>query len=151
MTVIAIEGLAKSFDGRPVLEGVDLTVEAGTIVSIIGSSGGGKTTLMRCVNLLERPDAATIEVAGEPVFEGTRMTCRSLAKLRRTPEWDYEIANDFPANEWRRVQRAEGYRWTIVNGEVTFEDGQCTGATSGRLLRNRRIAEPLVSSLAAGR
>ena len=71
-----------------------------------------------------------------------------LEKLRRTPEWDYEIAHDFPANEWRRVQRAEGYRWTIVNGEITFEDGKCTGATSGQLLRNRRIGA--LTSLAAG-
>ena len=63
-----------------------------------------------------------------------------LARLRRTPEWDYEIAHDFPANEWRRIQRAEGYRWTLVNGEVTFEEGRCSGATPGRLLRNREVA-----------
>ena len=55
--------------------------------------------------------------------------------LRRTPEVDYEITHDFPANEWRRVQRAEGYRWIMVNGEVTFKDGECTGATPGALLR----------------
>jgi N-acyl-D-aspartate/D-glutamate deacylase len=72
-----------------------------------------------------------------------------LAKLRRTPEWDYEIAHDFPANEWRRIQRAEGYRWTIVNGVVTFEDGRCTGATSGQLLRNRRIEPVALSEIAA--
>ena len=63
-----------------------------------------------------------------------------LAKLKRTPEWNYEVAHDFPANEWRRVQRAEGYRYTIVNGTITFEDGECTGATPGQLLRNRQIS-----------
>ena len=62
-----------------------------------------------------------------------------LARLKRTPEWSYEIAHDFPANEWRCVQRAEGYRWTMVNGVITFEDGKCTGATPGVLLRNREI------------
>jgi N-acyl-D-amino-acid deacylase len=46
-----------------------------------------------------------------------------------------EIAEDLPAGEWRRVQRAEGYRWIMVNGQVTFEDGKCTGATPGGLLR----------------
>lgn len=46
-----------------------------------------------------------------------------------------EIVNDLPAGEWRRIQRAEGYRWIMVNGQVTFEDGKCTGATPGRLLR----------------
>jgi N-acyl-D-amino-acid deacylase len=46
-----------------------------------------------------------------------------------------EILHDLPGNEWRRVQKAEGYKWTIVNGQVTFEDDKCTGATSGKLLR----------------
>ena len=75
-----------------------------------------------------------------------------LKQLRRTPEWDYEIAHDFPAGEWRRVQRAEGYRWTLVNGEITFEDHRCTGATPGRLLRNRRLTEQPFSAteVAAG-
>lgn len=48
------------------------------------------------------------------------------------------IVHDFPAGEWRRVQYAEGYRWIMVNGEVTFEDGRCTNATPGRLLRHGR-------------
>ncbi len=60
-----------------------------------------------------------------------------LANLKRLPDWwDSEIAHDFPGGEWRRIQRAEGYHWTLVNGEVTFENGKCTGATPGRLLRH---------------
>jgi N-acyl-D-amino-acid deacylase len=46
-----------------------------------------------------------------------------------------EVLRDLPAGEWRRVQRAEGYRWIMVNGQVTFEDGKCTGAVPGKLLR----------------
>ena len=61
-----------------------------------------------------------------------------LARLKRVPEVDYEVAHDFPAGEWRRIQRAEGYRWTLVNGVVTFEDGVCTGATPGDLIRLNR-------------
>jgi len=57
------------------------------------------------------------------------------ANLKVTPE-EPEIAYDFPAGEWRRVQRAEGYRYIIVNGTVTFVDGECTGATPGQLLRH---------------
>ena len=38
-----------------------------------------------------------------------------LENLKRVPEVDYEIVRDFPADEWRRVQRAEGYRWIMVN------------------------------------
>jgi N-acyl-D-aspartate/D-glutamate deacylase len=58
-----------------------------------------------------------------------------LERLRRLPEWDQEIAYDVPGDEWRVVQRAEGYRYILVNGRVTFEDGVCTGATPGELLR----------------
>ena len=46
-----------------------------------------------------------------------------------------EILHDLPGNEWRRVQKSEGYNWIIVNGQVTFQDGECTGATPGKLLR----------------
>ena len=51
-----------------------------------------------------------------------------------------EIAHDLPTGEWRRVQKATGYRWIVVNGQVTFADGQCSGATPGRLLRHGRAA-----------
>lgn len=56
-----------------------------------------------------------------------------LDKLEVLP---VEIARDLPGGEWRRVQRAKGYRWIIVNGQVTFEDDRCTGATPGKLLRH---------------
>jgi N-acyl-D-aspartate/D-glutamate deacylase len=55
-----------------------------------------------------------------------------LEKLNIKPR---EIVYDVPPNDWRRVQRAEGYRWIMVNGQVTFEDGQSTGAYSGKLVR----------------
>jgi ABC-type polar amino acid transport system ATPase subunit len=94
--VIMIEGLLKSFDGRVVLDHIDLRVLPGTIVTIIGQSGGGKSTLLRCVNLLERPDRGTIEVAGEPVFAGTRVVCRDLAKLRQSVGMVFQRFNLFP-------------------------------------------------------
>jgi N-acyl-D-aspartate/D-glutamate deacylase len=47
-----------------------------------------------------------------------------------------EIVHDFPGGEWRRVQRAEGYKTIMVNGEVTFDEDKCSGATPGRLLRH---------------
>jgi N-acyl-D-amino-acid deacylase len=61
-----------------------------------------------------------------------------LKQLAIEPEWVGEIAHDFPGGEWRRVQRARGYRAIIVNGEMTFADGRSTGATPGRLLRGGR-------------
>lgn len=72
-----------------------------------------------------------------------------LANLKRVPEVDYEVARDFPANEWRRIQRAEGYRWILVNGVVTFRDGVCTQATPGQLLRLGKGGEVYVGNGAA--
>lgn len=49
---------------------------------------------------------------------------------------DIEVAHDLPGGEWRRIQRANGYKYTLVNGDVTFDRGECTGATPGKLLRH---------------
>jgi N-acyl-D-aspartate/D-glutamate deacylase len=54
------------------------------------------------------------------------------------PDWIGEVVHDFPGGEWRRIQRAKGYHSIIVNGEITFTDGNCTGATPGKLLRHGR-------------
>ncbi len=86
----------KSFDGRVVIDNVDLQVLPGHIVTIIGQSGGGKSTLLRCVNLLERPDRGTINVSGEPVFAGRRVVCRDLAKLRQSVGMVFQRFNLFP-------------------------------------------------------
>ncbi len=61
-----------------------------------------------------------------------------LEELAIDPQWIGEAEYDLPGGEWRRVQRARGYQQIIVNGEVTFEDGDCTGATPGELLRGGR-------------
>ena len=47
-----------------------------------------------------------------------------------------ERLNDLPDGDWRRVQKAEGYRYTLINGEITFEDSVCTGALPGKVLRS---------------
>jgi N-acyl-D-aspartate/D-glutamate deacylase len=54
------------------------------------------------------------------------------------PEWVGDIVHDFPGGEWRRIQRAKGYRSIIVNGVETFVEGKCTDATPGKLLRHGR-------------
>ncbi len=59
----------------------------------------------------------------------------NLDKLAVLPN---EVAEDLPGGEWRRVAKAEGYRWIMVNGEVTFQDGEATGAMPGKLLRHGR-------------
>jgi len=66
--VISIRHLSHSFGAKPVLRGIDLDVDKGEIVAIMGSSGGGKTTLLRCIAGLLRPTEGEIEVDGVSVL-----------------------------------------------------------------------------------
>jgi N-acyl-D-aspartate/D-glutamate deacylase len=59
-----------------------------------------------------------------------------LKHLDVEPDWIGEVTHDLPGGEWRRVQRAKGYRSIIVNGVETFSEDKCTGATPGKLLRH---------------
>jgi len=67
--LVKVEGLTKSFGDNKILNGINLEVEAGEVVSIIGPSGSGKTTILRCLNLLERPDRGRIEIGGQLLCE----------------------------------------------------------------------------------
>jgi ABC-type polar amino acid transport system ATPase subunit len=66
-TVVQVEDVRKSFGDNVVLDGVDLTVNAGEVLVIIGPSGSGKSTLLRCVNLLEPVDSGRIFLEGEEI------------------------------------------------------------------------------------
>lgn len=78
-TIVSIEGLRKSFGNVEVLRGVDLKVGKGEAVVIVGSSGSGKSTCLRCINRLEEPTAGTIRVGGHEVT-GPKV---DLDRLRR--------------------------------------------------------------------
>jgi len=65
---IICHGLTKSYDGTPALNGFDLTVHQGTIVSLLGPSGCGKTTALRSIAGFESSDAGTIRIGGRTVF-----------------------------------------------------------------------------------
>ena len=65
--LIKVENLHKDFGGLQVLKGIDFQVRKGEVVSIIGPSGGGKSTFLRCLNLLEEPTQGKIWFAGEEI------------------------------------------------------------------------------------
>ena len=70
MAILEVNDLKKNFGKTQVLKGVSFEVEEGEVLSIIGSSGSGKTTILRCVNQLETPDSGYIAVDGQVFFNG---------------------------------------------------------------------------------
>ena len=62
---LQVDNIHKRFGSNEVLKGVSLSAKAGDVISIIGSSGSGKSTFLRCINLLENPHEGSITVAGE--------------------------------------------------------------------------------------
>ena len=71
-TVIELCHLAKSFGDHEVLRDINVSVKRGEVISVIGSSGSGKSTMLRCINLLEQPSG------GQILIEGTDITDRSV-------------------------------------------------------------------------
>lgn len=90
--MIELRGIQKQFGENVVLRGVDLTVNRGDVVAVIGPSGGGKSTLLRCVNLLEKP------TVGQVLIEGVDITAHStdLNAVRRRVGMVFQQFNLFP-------------------------------------------------------
>jgi ABC-type polar amino acid transport system ATPase subunit len=94
--LIEVRGLSKSFGAATVLHSVDVEVRAGEILTILGQSGGGKSTLLRCINLLEIPDGGNITIASQPVVSDGRIVVRDLARLRQKVGMVFQRFNLFP-------------------------------------------------------
>jgi L-cystine transport system ATP-binding protein len=80
-TLVEAVGIEKSFGGTPVLRGVDLTVDRGTVTVLLGPSGSGKTTVLRSLNALETPDAGLVRI-GEARVDFSALP-RDKAERRR--------------------------------------------------------------------
>ena len=72
MSILEIKNITKSFGKTEILKGIDLSMEKGEVISIIGSSGSGKTTFLRCINFLEQADTGVITLDGEEIFNSDR-------------------------------------------------------------------------------
>jgi ABC-type polar amino acid transport system ATPase subunit len=89
--MIEIEGVAKRFGANTVLDGIDLRIAPGEVVSILGASGSGKSTLVRCINGLETLDGGRISVDGNRVDDP-----RQLQRVRRCCGTVFQLFNLYP-------------------------------------------------------
>lgn len=77
--MIDIKGIKKSFGSLEVLKGIDLHIDKGEVVSIVGPSGAGKTTLLQIIGTLDRPDTGTITIDGIDV---SKLSSKKLSDFR---------------------------------------------------------------------
>ncbi|WP_137113997.1 ATP-binding cassette domain-containing protein [Mesorhizobium sp. GR13] len=67
ISALKVDDLHKSFGGHKVIRGVSLEAQKGDVIAILGASGSGKSTFLRCINLLETPDSGDVYLAGEKI------------------------------------------------------------------------------------
>jgi putative amino-acid transport system ATP-binding protein len=87
--MISVKGLTKRFGTATVLDGIDLEIADGERVVVIGPSGTGKSTLLRCLNFLDRPDAGEIRV-GDVAVDAARAGRRDILALRRATAFVFQ-------------------------------------------------------------
>ncbi len=83
MALLEVKNLNKSFGELHVLKDINFTVDQGETVSVIGPSGGGKTTLLRCMNFLEIPTSGLISVNGNALYNSADNATQNDSQLRR--------------------------------------------------------------------
>lgn len=83
MSVLEVKNIRKNFGKTEVLKGISFSLEKGEVLAVIGSSGGGKTTLLRCLNFLEFADQGTIAVNSELIYDGSNTKIQSDSEIRK--------------------------------------------------------------------
>ncbi len=92
--MIKIENLHKCFQGLEVLKGIDLQIKEGEVIAVIGPSGTGKSTLLRCMNYLEVPDEGSITI-GEVTVDTKSISKQNIRKLRAQSAMVFQNYNLF--------------------------------------------------------
>ena len=82
MAFLEVKNYRKKFGDNEVLKGISFSLEKGEVLAIIGSSGGGKTTLLRCLNFLEIPDEGTLTLGGETLFDASEKKKNAESDIR---------------------------------------------------------------------
>lgn len=111
---VQVRGLGKVFpDGHRALRGVDLTVEQGQLVALVGSNGAGKSTMLRCLVRLEEPTEGKIEIHSRDVTDIPR---RKLTEVRQDVGFIFQHFN--------LVERVSAFR-NVTNGAIARRGMRC--------------------------
>ncbi|MCD7841781.1 MAG: amino acid ABC transporter ATP-binding protein [Lachnospiraceae bacterium] len=95
MSFIEIKNLKKKFKNNVVLNGIDLNIEKGDVIGIIGPSGTGKSTLLRCLNQLEIPEQGTIKIDGKEMDLSSERNKANTQELRKSSGMVFQQFNLF--------------------------------------------------------
>lgn len=156
MALIEVRGLVKEYDGKVVLDGIDLDIERGETCVLIGGSGSGKTTLARLLIGLERPTAGEIRLGGVDLV---KLSDKDLAKMRqrfamvfqRYALLDSMTVFDnvaFPLREETRMPESEvSERVHLALSELEVDDAakKLPGELSGGMAKRVGIARAVVT------
>lgn len=96
--MIGLENIVKTFGDLTVLKGVTLTMKEGTVTALVGPSGGGKSTLLRCINLLEIPTSGALRIGDDRIeFQpGKRVSSADIQRIRRQTGMVFQNFQLFP-------------------------------------------------------
>jgi ABC-type polar amino acid transport system ATPase subunit len=128
--VLAVRDLCLRFGNRQVLRSVSLDVHPGEVVVLLGASGSGKTSLLRCVNLLNQPQSGQITIDGQPILDTTadgrdklRLSPSQINKVRAKTGMVFQQFNLFPhMSVLRNVMEAP-----IIVGGMPKSEAEATG------------------------
>lgn len=99
-----VENIHKTFGELEVLRGVSATAHEGDVLSIIGASGSGKSTFLRCINLLEQPDEGELRIGGEQIQFTTRRGVRVPADMKQVEKLRSRLGMVFQSfNLWSHM------------------------------------------------
>ncbi len=139
--MIDVEGVAVDFGEVEVLSGVDLSVDPGEFVALVGPNGSGKTTLLRTVNDVLHPDAGTVRLDGEPVSSLSR---REVSRRVATVPQDTHLGFSFTAEQIVEMGR------TPHRSRVDWRDDDPAVATAMERTETGHLADRPVDDLSGG-
>lgn len=146
MALLQVRTLSKSFGAVPVLDDFNLDVTAGDVVALTGPNGSGKTTALRCITGVDRPDTGTVQLAGRPFDQTRPQTRRQVCALLDDLAWfpDLTVREHLAVHAHAHGAPAGGVDDAITALGLTRTADQLPGTLSSGQTRRFALAQLLV-------